>query len=186
VKQGLDIVLDAALLTRDNPQMVYLLVGDGVMKQHLTRRVKALSLQNVKFLPVQEHSEFIDMLGAIDTALVVQQSSVSDIAFPSKTVTLLSAARPVVASVSESSEVGRIIQQSNAGVVIESENAELLATTLQDLFRNPSKRLAMAECGRNYALKHWHQDRVFSALESCVLMARPATAHCAGIQISAT
>ena len=185
VKQGLDVVLDAALLTRDNPQMVYLLVGDGVMKQHLTRRVEALSLDNVKFLPVQAHSEFIDMLGAIDTALVVQQASVSDTAFPSKTVTLLSAARPVVASVSESSEVGQVIQQSKAGVVIESENAELLATTLQDLFKNPSRRLAMAECGRNYALTHWHQDRVFSALESYVLMARAAKAHCEEIHVPA-
>ena len=113
------------------------------------------------------------MLGAIDAALVVQQSTVSDIAFPSKVVTLLAAARPVVASVSSNSEVARIIVQSKAGLVIEPERAESLAATIQQLFEDPERRSAMAECGRRYALNHWHEGRILSKLESHILKAMP-------------
>ena len=95
VKQGLDIVLDAALRLRDQRDIAFLLAGDGAMRPHLENRAAALKLDNVQFFPLQEPVRYLQMLAAIDIALIVQQSTVSDIAFPSKTVTLLSAARPV-------------------------------------------------------------------------------------------
>jgi colanic acid biosynthesis glycosyl transferase WcaI len=166
VKQGLDVVLDAALQLREQRDLVFLLAGDGAMKARLEERAAALELANVRFLPLQEQSEFLQMLAAMDMALIVQQSTVSDIVFPSKTVTLLSAARPVGAAVSANSEIGRVIRQSRAGVVIESQNVNALAWAVQELFNDPEKRLAMGECGRQYALQHWDETRVLSSFEA--------------------
>jgi len=173
VKQGLEVVLDSAFLLREKRDIVFLLAGDGAMRSSLRRRAAELCLTNVRFLPLQEQGGFLQMLGAIDAALVVQQSTVSDIAFPSKVVTLLAAARPVVASVSSNSEVARIIVQSKAGLVIEPERAESLAATIQQLSEDPERRSAMAECGRRYALNHWHEGRILSNLESHILRAMP-------------
>ena len=127
VKQGLDAVLDAALQLKEHEKLS-LFAGDGAMKSHLKKRVAALALDNVRFLPVQEKAEFLQMLAAVELALIVQQSTVSDIVFPSKTVTLLSAARPIVASVSAECETGRVIRRSGAGVVIEAGNAEAIGS----------------------------------------------------------
>jgi colanic acid biosynthesis glycosyl transferase WcaI len=171
VKQGLGVVLDTAELMREQRDVTFLLTGDGAMKPHLENKAKALKLNNVRFLPLQEQAEFLQMLAALDVALIVQQSSVSDIAFPSKTITLLSAARPVAAAVHYSSEIGRVIRQSNGGVVVEPENAEALATTLQELFRDPARRTAMGEFGRRYALQHWDAARILPNFESHLLEA---------------
>ncbi|HEX4487539.1 MAG TPA: WcaI family glycosyltransferase [Terriglobales bacterium] len=160
VKQGLNVVLEAAEKLRHHPDLAFLLAGNGAMRPQLEARARALQLRNLHFLPLLEQPQFLQMLAAIDMALIVQQATVSDIAFPSKTVTLLSAARPIAAAVSASSEIGRVLRQSEGGVVTEPERVDGLASTIQDLFGDPAKRAAMGECGRRYARQHWDEARL--------------------------
>jgi colanic acid biosynthesis glycosyl transferase WcaI len=179
VKQGLDLVLDAAVRLKERREIAFLLAGDGAMKPHLQRRTEALQLDNVRFLPLQEQAEFLKMLAAMDLALIVQEPSVSDIAFPSKTVTLLSAARPVAAAVSANSEVARVLASSGAGVVTEPGQAGALAASIVELFQDPKRRSAMGESGRRYALQYWGEDILLpqfaSQLRKTIGEAEPAT-----------
>jgi colanic acid biosynthesis glycosyl transferase WcaI len=177
VKQGLDVMLDAALQLREQRDFVFVLAGDGAMKSRLEERAAALDLANLRFLPLQEPAEFLQMLAATDMALIVQQSSVSDIVFPSKTVTLLSAARAVAASVSANSEIGRVIRESGCGVVTEPENVDALSAAIKELFNHPGKRLAMGQSGRQYALQHWDETHVLSSLEGYLLKTCGAPAY---------
>ena len=107
VKQGLDIVLEAAQRSRAMEDIIYLLVGDGATRPALEARAAALNLSNLKFLPVQRREAFHELLAATDIALITQQRVVADIVFPPKTMTLLAAGRPIVASLKQSSEVAR-------------------------------------------------------------------------------
>ena len=175
VKQGLDLVLDAAVRLRDHRDLIFLLAGDGAKKSCLEQRASALGLTNVRFLPIQDPATFLQMLAAIDVGLIVQQSTISDIVFPSKTVALLSAARPVIAAVNDNSEVGRIIQDSRAGAVVEPDGPQGLAGAAQEFLKDPEKRFAMGEYGRQYALQHWEKNSVLSAFENYLIeIARPA------------
>ena len=58
VKQGLDVVLDAAALARDDGSMLFLLVGDGADCERVQRRAAELSLANVRFLPLLDEAGF--------------------------------------------------------------------------------------------------------------------------------
>jgi colanic acid biosynthesis glycosyl transferase WcaI len=169
VKQGLDLVLDAAFQLNQRCDIAFLLTGDGAMKSRLENRAKSLRLGNVKFLPLQEKAEFLQMLAATDLALIVQQSCVSDIAFPSKTVTLLSAARPIAASVSQDSEVARVLSGSNGGLITEPGHADAFARSIAQLLKDPEKRSEMGKCGRQYARSHWDENLVLPELESLLL-----------------
>ncbi len=166
VKQGLHTVLDTAFCLKEQPGVAFLLAGDGVMRCDLQNRAAALNLANVWFLPSQQPAEFLQMLAATDMAVIAQQASVGDIAFPSKTVTLLSAARPVGAAVTAESEIARVIRRSESGVVTEPGKADALARTVETLFRDPEKRSAMGESGRRYALRHWDSIRILPSFES--------------------
>jgi colanic acid biosynthesis glycosyl transferase WcaI len=166
VKQGLDIVLDTALKFRNQSNVEFLLAGDGARRSHLINRAESMQLNNVRFVPLQERTDFLQMLAAIDLALIVQQSTVSDIAFPSKTVTLLSAGRPIGAAVSENSEIGHVIHESEGGIVTQPEKSEELAQTIHMLLRNPRMRTAMGDSGREYARQHWDEGVVLANFES--------------------
>jgi colanic acid biosynthesis glycosyl transferase WcaI len=157
VKQGLDVVIDAAERTRAAADVTYVLVGDGAVRPLLEARVRAAKLSNVLIRPLLPRDQFMRLLTAADVCLVTQQRSVADVVFPSKILTLLAAGKPVVASVSAGSEVARVIAASRAGEVVQPEEPEALAVAVDQLRRDPSRRERMGLAGRAYARHHWER-----------------------------
>jgi colanic acid biosynthesis glycosyl transferase WcaI len=167
VKQGLDVVLDAALLTREDNSMIFLLVGDGADCERIQRRAAELNLGNVRFLPLLDEAEFRGLLAASGLCLVTQQKGVSEIAFPSKIVTYLAAGRPVIASVNPDSEVGCIARESEAGRVAEPENPEALVEAIRAMRAGDLGKAS--ENARAYASRRWSSARVLGHLEQTLL-----------------
>lgn len=164
-KQGLEVILAAAERSRRYAEIVYLLVGDGAVREPLQKRAAHLGLNNVKFLPVQPREVFQELLAATDVALITQQRTVADIVFPSKTQVVLASGRPVVASVNPGSEVANAIREANAGLVVAPEDPDALLEALINLRDDSAQRLTMGRAGREYARAHWEQDRLFRLME---------------------
>lgn len=165
VKQGLDVMLEAAKLSRDDSGVVYLLVGDGAARPNLESKVRELNLPNLRFLPLQTHDRFLGLLMQADVGLVTQQRTVADIVFPSKMITLLAAARPVIASVGAGSEVARIINESGAGITVAPENPRALADAVMRLRADRALLARMGRAGRAYAVDRWERESVLKATE---------------------
>jgi colanic acid biosynthesis glycosyl transferase WcaI len=163
VKQGLDVILDAAALNRADDSMLFLCVGNGSDCDRIKRRAAELDLGNVRFLPLLDAKDFRGLMAASNVCLVTQQHSVSEIAFPSKIVTYLAAGRPIVACVNPECEVARITRESGAGTVVEAENPLALVEAVRGL-RNADLRKA-GENGRAYACMRWSSGRVLEHLE---------------------
>jgi colanic acid biosynthesis glycosyl transferase WcaI len=163
VKQGLDVILDAAALNRGDDSMLFLCVGNGADCERIKRRATELDLGNVRFLPLLDEKDFRGLMAASNVCLVTQQHSVSEIAFPSKIVTYLAAGRPIVASVNPECEVARITRESGAGTVVEAENPPALLEALREL-RNADLCTA-GENARAYACMRWSSARVPEHLE---------------------
>jgi colanic acid biosynthesis glycosyl transferase WcaI len=166
VKQGLDVILDAARMSRDDASLQYLIVGDGAARQHIERKAAEMALKNVRILPLLAEQEFRGLLAASDVCLVTQKRSVSDIVFPSKTVSYLAAGCAVVAAVNAESEVASAIVESGAGIVVEPENG---ARLLEGIYRlregDITERRAQA---RAYARQRWSRARVLGWYERCL------------------
>jgi colanic acid biosynthesis glycosyl transferase WcaI len=178
VKQGLDIVLDAAQRSHAIDDIVYVLVGDGAARPGLEKRAAAMKLSNLKFLPIQPKDAFNDLLAATDIALISQQSVVADIVFPSKSITLLAAGRPVVASLNHGSEVARVIREAQAGTVVAPEAPDALFEAIMALRHDASARAACAQNGREYARRMWSNERILPEIEKHLLrIAHGATAQ---------
>ena len=58
VKQGLDVVLDAAALNRRDESTLFLFVGNGADCQRIQRRAADLNLHNVRFSAAARRSGF--------------------------------------------------------------------------------------------------------------------------------
>jgi len=163
VKQGLDVIIEAATLSKDDPSIVYLLVGNGAARAKIEKRAVELKLDNVRFLPVLDTQGFRGLLAASDVCLVTQRKAVSDIVFPSKTVTYLAAGCAVIASVNAGSEVARAIHESGAGVVVEPENAQALEVAIRSMRIKGLESYRLA--ARAYASRRWAAARVLGFLE---------------------
>jgi colanic acid biosynthesis glycosyl transferase WcaI len=169
VKQGLNVILDAAALNRDENSILFLIVGDGADCERIQRRAADMDLHNVRFLPLLHEDDFRGLLAASDVCLVTQQQAVSEIVFPSKIVTYLAAGRPIVASVNHECEVARITLESGAGRVVEAENPASLLQAILELRGEDLQKVG--ENARQYASRRWSSVRVLGHLEQSLLAA---------------
>jgi colanic acid biosynthesis glycosyl transferase WcaI len=165
VKQGLEVILEAAAKSRERADIQYLFVGDGAMRSQLEAKAQARNLNNVRFLPLLENDSFGEMLAATGIALITQQKIVSDIVFPSKTVTLLSAGCPVIAAVNSGSEVAHAVLRSGAGMVVEPENADALLAAIHQLAQSPDSLDRMSLLAHNFAIETWDERRTLPRME---------------------
>jgi len=169
VKQGVEVIVEAASLTRNDVSLVYVMVGDGVARATIESHAQRLGLDNIQFMPVLNAAEFRGLLAASNVCLVTQRRTVSDVVFPSKVVTYMAAGCPVIASVKESSEVARAVCESHAGLVVEPESPEALAGAIAQL-----RKQSLEEIRRNasqFARRHWSAMRVLPYLERSLVAA---------------
>jgi glycosyltransferase involved in cell wall biosynthesis len=116
---GLDLLLDAAgEIASDLPQVTFLLVGDGPMKQHLVARAAAERLSNVSFLAPVPKREIPALLGAADAGLHV----LADVSLfrygvsPNKIFDYMAAGLPVLTNTP--GEMTELIERAGSGVAV--------------------------------------------------------------------
>jgi putative colanic acid biosynthesis glycosyltransferase WcaI len=166
VKQGLEVILGAAQLSRDDKSLQYLIVGDGAVRGRLQDAARAMKLENVRFLPLLSDDQYKELLTASDVSLITQQKCVADIVFPSKVITLMASGRAIVASVSHTSEVARVLTKARAGLVVPAEESAGLLTAVTTLRENDSLRHEIAQNAREFARENWNRDIILARMES--------------------
>lgn len=165
VKQGLDALLDVAALLRDEPDIVFVLVGDGGEKPALTERAQALRLDNVVFHPLQPMERLPRLLACADVSVIPQKPGVTDIVLPSKLPNLMSSARPVVAMADADTELHRVIEESGCGAVVPPGDASAMAGALLQLRASPAERASRGEAGWRYARERLSRNSVLGGFE---------------------
>ena len=130
LSQGLDSVLDAAALLRDERDVIFVLVGDGALKLSLQSRVERERLTNVVFLPYQDKTDLSTSLGAADVHIVSLRRGLGGYIVPSKVYGILAAGRPFIAAVEEDSEPRIIADEYGCGVAVSPDNPRELADAI--------------------------------------------------------
>lgn len=164
-KQGLEVILEAAALTRHHPDIRYILVGDGAARPRLLDRARRLALETVRFLPLQSPDRFPLLLAAADIHLVVQKHKASDLVMPSKLGNILAAGRPFIATAAPDTELGRVTLESRAGVLVPPEDAASLAHAVSNLARQPDTRRKMGLAARKFAQARLGRDKILAEWE---------------------
>jgi colanic acid biosynthesis glycosyl transferase WcaI len=156
--QGLHVVLRAAALLRDIPDIRVVLVGAGQLEEDLRAQARELKLPNVRFINRINQREMPAVYSAADVLLIhLLDRPFLRATVPSKTQISLATGRPVLmAAEGESAE---IVREAGAGMVCKPEDEFALADGMKRLYRAPtSERDAMGRCAREYYLSKMSQD----------------------------
>lgn len=130
VKQGLAILLEAAALCRE-PGVRIVICGDGAERAALEQRARELELTNVRFLPLQEKAEYEEMLVDADLCLITQQAGSGQFFFPSKLLTTLAFAKPVLVVADADSELALAVHEGACGFRAPPGAAHAMADALR-------------------------------------------------------
>jgi colanic acid biosynthesis glycosyl transferase WcaI len=146
LSQSLDTVLECAAALGYEEDVVFVINGQGAARAELEQH--ALGLTNVRFVDMQPPERLPELLAAADLHLVPLRKGLARSSVPSKTYSILAAARPLVASVDPGSEVARVIERSGAGIAVPPEDAEALTKAVRSLLDAPEEMQRMGESGR--------------------------------------
>lgn len=143
----------------DQPDIVFLFIGEGAVKQRIQTYALENKLENVKFLPYQPKEFLKYSLNAADVHLVVNQKGIKGVSVPSKIYGVMAAGKPVLGVLEQGSEVQRLIFESGAGLVIEPQNYQGVVHAINYLRSLDGDELkAMGLKGRSYLEKNLTRD----------------------------
>ena len=163
--QDLDTVVEAGALLRGHPQIVLLIVGEGVEKERLQRKARAFGLENVRFMPVVANADYPEVVASADLCLATLQASLRCPVVPSKLLGYMAAGRPIVASFPEGGDAPRLIREAGCGVCVPPGDPAQLARAILEASEDPDECRARGERGRRYVEANHDRGRVVALYE---------------------
>ncbi|MGN7399514.1 glycosyltransferase family 4 protein [Cytobacillus praedii] len=154
--QGLDSVLEAALLLKDKqPDAHFLFVGDGQEREKLVKMKEDLGLENVTFYGSVPVSEMPRMFSIADFSVVsLRNIELFKGARPSKIFPAISSGVPVLYC--GDGESAAILEEYNCGKIAPPENPEGIAHAISELMTISSDEYqTMSENGRKLAIEQY-------------------------------
>jgi colanic acid biosynthesis glycosyl transferase WcaI len=164
--QGLETVIKAAALLRDTPDIIFMIVGEASSLHRLQQECQEYGADNVLLLPFQPREKLPVMLAAADVGLVIQKKNVISFNMPSKIQVLLASGRAIVASVPDNGTAARAIKQSGGGVVVPPEDAQALADSILELYKQPEKVKTLGYNSRKFAVEQYSFEQALNHYES--------------------
>jgi len=164
--QDLDTVIAAADLLRDYKDLLFVLVGDGVERPRLEADVASRSLRNVRFLPMQPRELYPSVLHGSDACLVTLRKAVRTPVVPSKLLSIMAAARPVLGSMNLDGDAPKLIGLAQCGFCVEAAQPDQLARAVLALYNDRQLAVRLGQNGRRYAEEHLSRTRCVALYES--------------------
>ena len=162
-----DLIYAAGLLS-EHEEIRFVLVGEGVRKEDLQKKVIELSLNNITFLPYQPRSRYPELLAMADVSVVTLNPGAAETSLPCKTFNYLASARPILAIAPEDSELAKLIKTEKCGEVVTTGNPGLIASSILKLKQNPDL-VTMGLNGRCLVEARFSLSHVGNMFEKCIL-----------------
>jgi glycosyltransferase involved in cell wall biosynthesis len=154
-------ILEAALILRDRPDVLFLIIGGGAQLGDVRRFVAEHRLTNVMERPYQARGWLPFSLGAADLHLVSLNPELEGLIVPSKFYGIAAAGRPTAFIGDERGEIGMLLEQYLCGRSFALDDERGLAAFIVRLAENPEERAAMGRSARCALEAHWSQAKAF-------------------------
>jgi colanic acid biosynthesis glycosyl transferase WcaI len=142
----LEGILDVASDLQFEPDIRFLLIGDGPTKERVQQCAYELDLQNVIFLPPQSREQIADFFNAADVSIVPMKEPHIVGTLPIKIYDSMACEVPVI--VSAIGEIQLIVENSGAGIATQPRNREQLREAILRLRADPALRAQLGHNGR--------------------------------------
>ena len=153
-------------LARRMPGVTVVINGDGSARKSL--EADAAGLANIRFTGYQPKERLPEVLAAGDVHVVPLRAGLGSVSVPSKSYSILAAARPVVAAIDADSEVPRMLARSGAGVAVPPDDPEAFIAAVAELVADPQRAEAMGAAGRRWVETAASPATVAGAYEALV------------------
>jgi colanic acid biosynthesis glycosyl transferase WcaI len=165
VKQGLEVLLDAAELLRSRADVAFVIVGDGGEKASLVAEAARRGLDNLMFKPLQPVEQLPELLATADVAVVPQRRAVSDIVLPSKVGNILGSGRPVIVAADPGTDLHQLVVDGDCGIAVPPGDGRAIADAVLTLSGDPTLLRRLGGKARQVAEKQLCANAILCQFE---------------------
>lgn len=151
--QNMDMLLEVAKSLEANEDIQFVLVGNGAYLEDVKRIIAERNVQNVTLLPFQPYEEISHVFSLGDVSLVISKPGVGANSVPSKTWSIMSASRPVLANFDEN-ELKSIIEKNNCGIFTKAGDKVAFKDAILKMYQDRAMCKEMGCNGRKFVMEN--------------------------------
>lgn len=151
--QNLQMLTEVAKDLEGNEDIQFVLVGNGAYKDELERIIKEREIKNITLLPFQPYEEISHVFSLGNVSLVISKPGVGENSVPSKTWSILSASRPVLANFDEN-ELKDIVAENKCGIFTKAGDKVAFTEAILKLYNNRELCEEYGKNGREFIMKN--------------------------------
>lgn len=152
LSQNMDMLLEVMEDLQDNyPDINLVLVGEGAYKAQVEKIVADKQLKNVVMLPFQPYEDISHVFSLGDVGLVISKPGTGAASVPSKTWSIMSANRPVLANFDEN-ELKDILAGNECGIFTKAGDKDAFKQSIITLYENRELCKQYGKNGRQFVM----------------------------------
>ena len=151
--QGIPFVMECLRKQKDNPDVFFLLVGDGTEYKKLEAFMQAEQPANAVLLSKLPKEDYDRLVAACDVGLIFLDHRFTIPNFPSRLLGYLQAKLPVLACTDPNTDIGKVITEGGFGWWCESNDADAFGKQIE--LAAAADLIAMGEKGYAYLNEHY-------------------------------
>lgn len=152
------------LQTYDDMRVVVISEGGGV--EWLIGQKAALDLKSLVILPFQPSQVYDQVLGTADVLVSILNEDAGTYSVPSKVLSYLCAARPILLSVPLENAAAKMVVNAQAGIVSAPNDHAGFLQNASLLYEDQNLRSLLGQSGRSFAEKEFEVDGIADKFEA--------------------
>ena len=162
ISNDLGVVLQAAILLKEQPEVAIVLLGDGKEKANLLAQAEQMGIDNVYFIPPVPKSGMGEALAAADACIgILKPVPMYATVYPNKIFDYMAAGRPTILAME--GVIRQVIEKAEGGIATPPGDPQALADAIRRLAGDPKAGQQMGHNARRYLETHF--DRTALALK---------------------
>ena len=159
-------ILKAARRLKKNPQIHFVIIGDGKEKNNLKRMAQELKLCNLTFVGSISKAEMSQALAASDICVAtLKDIPMFRTTYPNKVFDYMAAGRPTILAID--GVIREVVEAAKGGIFVPPGNDVVLAEAVLRLYNNRFEAHTMGMAARSYVVEHFdrqHHAKAFAEL----------------------
>lgn len=151
--QNIEIIVEAAKRLKDNGSIEFVIFGTGGLEDEIKVTKEKEQLDNLKILPLQPYERVAKVYGLGNVCIVACKAGLGGAAMPSKTWSIMSAGRAVLANFDEG-ELKEILENNHCGVFTKADDLDGFVGAIEELSQHPECCAEMGVNGRKFILEN--------------------------------
>ena len=156
--QNTDILLTCAEALKEYEDIRFVIFGGGSEQEAFEKKIAQSGLTNIRLYPLQPMERVSQVYSLGDASFVTGKKGVGAGAFPSKAVSILATATPVIASFDRDSDLCRILTENEAGLCADAEDAQGATDAILTLYRDRELCRRLGDNARALACRRFSKE----------------------------